>query len=69
VAADYHQRRPLCFRAASADDDRWVRQHAEYTGQPLNAILARMLADERARIEEAHLVTFGSPYEAGEINR
>lgn len=67
MPTDYHRQKPLCFRAASADDDRWIRQHAACTGEPVNAVLARMLADERARVEESHLAMFGTPYDPGEI--
>jgi len=63
-----HKRAPLSVRLTE-DDEEWLRMHAEYTGQPVNALLRLAVADLRAKVTGAHLVTFGEPCEPGEISR
>jgi Arc/MetJ-type ribon-helix-helix transcriptional regulator len=59
---------PLSVRLPEDDED-WLRMHAEYTGQSVSDVVRGAIADLRAKVTDAHLLTFGSPYDPKEIRR
>lgn len=48
---DRHKQNAITFRPAETDDE-WLRNMAASTGESVNAILCRMLADARAASEQ-----------------
>ena len=51
MTTDRHKRQPIPFRPSERDEP-WLRDHARRTGQAVNAILRRALAEYRARQED-----------------
>jgi len=70
-----HKRVPLSVRLPEGDEE-WLRMHAEYTGQPVNALLRLAVADLRARVTDdvaqamlAQAAPTGLPHSRPELSR
>jgi hypothetical protein len=49
--SDRHKRPPIPVRLPAGDES-WLKEHARHTGQAVNAIVRRAIADYRERNEK-----------------
>lgn len=52
--SDRHRNLPIALRLPEGDRS-WLKQHAAETGQAVNAIIARLVAEYRKRHQEGEL--------------
>jgi hypothetical protein len=52
MGTEYHRRKAITFRPETEDDERWLDQLAERSGETMNAVMRRIVSDARTASEQ-----------------